>query len=129
MRRSTAGGAIPERQPTAPDHSPVEFEPRLKLKHRVHQKPVGRLEIGGRLAPKTRRNEQDVRRAQHLAPEERLMKKRREARRQTDAKCEDLTAPIHELEPPCDRGVQAGIARSIGSMRSISTSPTISIRS
>jgi hypothetical protein len=35
MRGTAADMPIPERQPAAPDHRPVKFEPRLKLKHGI----------------------------------------------------------------------------------------------
>ena len=58
MGRAATGVAVPERQPAAPHHPPVELQPGLKLEHRVHQQPVGRLVIPGRLVPETGGDEQ-----------------------------------------------------------------------
>ena len=79
MRSPATGVAVPERQPAAPHHSPVELQPGLKLEHRVHQQPVGRLVIAAVTLAETGRDEQDVGRAQHLAAEQRLVEERRDA--------------------------------------------------
>ncbi len=101
VRSTAAGGAVPQRQPAAANHAAVELEPRLELKHRIHQQPVGWLKFRRSFAPKTRRNEEHVRRAQDLAAKERLMKKRRDARHQAQSECKNLAAPFHGLLPPC----------------------------
>ncbi len=79
MRGPASGVRVPERQPAAAHHPPVEFQPGLELEHGVHQQPVRRLVVRLALVAEARRDQQHVGRTQHLPAEQRLVEERRDA--------------------------------------------------
>ena len=108
MRCTAAGIPVPERQPAAPDHPPVELEPRLELEHRVHQEPVGRLVIRVPARPENSpRRTSTSAGLRHLAAEERLVKKRRDAQPPEPRQRRGSRGAI----PWCDASLQSPVAR------------------
>ncbi len=95
VRRAASRQAVPERQPPAPEHRPVELEPGLELKDRVHQQPVGRLERRSPLVAEARRHPEHVGRAEHLAGEQRLAQEPRHQRGQDGGEGPPFAAPRH----------------------------------